>query len=110
MVVVNDQFLEEKIYPRLLDLVESDDEFRIIPFDELENNLDMNIGINFCQICGKANMDNGNFCDFCDRCYCDCIPSEWSFHNCDTCGKSRHTDYKCEKTEFRNGECKDCGL
>lgn len=116
---VNYQFQKEKFYPRLLAFVESDDDFQIIPRTEFEKEIDLDCGdIPECQNCAKKMIsESDNICDFCNRCYCDsCMPDEYSFHKCDTCGKrwcyydGRHIDYRCEKTNFISGDCWDCGL
>jgi hypothetical protein len=117
MQKVNFQFHEEKVYPRLLEFIKSDENFRVIPRSEFVEEIDLDIGIPSCQTCGKMVVVVDNVCDFCDRCYCEtCMPDEYSFSKCDTCGKrwcyynGKHIDYKCVKTEFISGDCLDCGL
>lgn len=69
-----------------------------------------------CDKCHIKNLNEDNYCDFCDRTLCDnCLPDEISFHKCDTCGTrwcynaTKYINNYCERNTGQDDTCPDCG-
>ena len=75
------------------------------------------LDIHYCQSCYTFNLPKDNYCDYCDKSYCDnCLPDEISFHKCDSCGRKwcyyngKHIDNICSKIGIHSEHCEECGL
>lgn len=108
---INEHF--EYFYPELQQFINSIDEFMLIDAPNIKSDFFASIT---CNKCGTIDLPDYNICYFCNNKYCDsCMPDEISFEKCDTCGiticyyDGKYTDYKCLKTQFRSGDCGDCG-